>query len=149
MTPTKATRPSIARTRHAHVLDLTYHCCCATALYVALCCPHDVWCLSSVVWAKSPDTKYVHCNVRMSWYINYSRKGAYFTAQIGAIYVHAMDVSTQRQHIRNMGYGGVTNGTLQSKQSATTTATRASSCWLLLLGAGLLLGGRIIYWCSV
>ena len=44
------------------------------------------------------------------------------TAQIVAIYGHAMDMRTQRQHSTNMGYGGVTNGPLRSKQSTTTTA---------------------------
>ena len=46
------------------------------------------------------------------------KKGSYITAQIGAIYVHAMDMRTQRQHSRNMGYGGVANGTLRPKESA-------------------------------
>ena len=50
------------------------------------------------------------------------KKGSYITTQIGALYGHAMDMRTQRQHSKNMGYGGVTNGTLRSKQSATTTA---------------------------
>ena len=41
----------------------------------------------------------------------------------------------QRQHIGNMGYGGMANGTLRLKLSATTTAaTRANIYSLLLLG---------------
>ena len=58
----------------------------------------------------------------MGWYINYCHFFFYITAQIGAIYGHAVDMRTQRQHSRNFGYGGVTNGTLRSNQSATTTA---------------------------
>ena len=52
--PTKATRRSIARTRHAHVHYVSYYSCCAEGYTrVALCCPHVAWCLSSVLWAKS------------------------------------------------------------------------------------------------
>ena len=39
----------------------------------------------------------------------------YITARIGAIYGHAMEMRTKWQHSGNMGYGGVTNGTLRSK----------------------------------
>ena len=39
----------------------------------------------------------------MGWYMNYYKKCSCFTAQIGAIYGHAMDMRTQRQHSRNMG----------------------------------------------
>ena len=57
---------------------------------------------------------------------------------------------TKRQHSRNMGYGGVTNGTLRSKNQLLQEqphAHRAAGfcCW----GAGLLLGGRTVAWCSV
>ena len=44
------------------------------------------------------DTKHVDVNVRMGWYIYYYQKCSYITAQIGAIYGHAMDMRTQRQH---------------------------------------------------
>ena len=42
-------------------------------------------------------------------------KGYYITAQIGAIYGHAMEMRTKWQHSGNIGYGGVTYGTLRSK----------------------------------
>ena len=98
---------------------------CGRVVHVALCCPHVVWCLSSGV-GKISATKHVDVNVRMGRYISYSQKGSYITVQIGAIFRHAMDMRTQWQNSRNMGYGRVTNGTLRSKQSVTTTsATRA------------------------
>ena len=43
------------------------------------------------------------------------QKISYITARIGAIYGHAMEMRTKWQHSGNMGYGGVTNGTLRSK----------------------------------
>ena len=51
----------------------------------------------------------------MGWYINYNQKVYYITARIGAIDEHAMEMRTKWQHSGNMGYGGVTNGTLRSK----------------------------------
>ena len=61
------------------------------------------------------NTVYLDVKVRMCWYINYHQKVSYITAQIGAIYGHAMEMRTKWQHSGNMGYGGVTNGTLRSK----------------------------------
>ena len=95
-----------------------------------------MWAISSTqnIW------KYV--NVRMRWYINYYQRGSYITPQIGVIYGHAiMDMRKQRQNNRNMGYGGVTNGTFRSNQPITTTAaTHAQSCRLLLLGGWIAVG---------
>ena len=51
----------------------------------------------------------------MGWYINYHQKVFYIDARIGAIYGHGMEMRTTRQHSGNLGYGGVTNGTLRSK----------------------------------
>ena len=44
-----------------------------------------------------------------------NQKGSYITDQIDATNGHAMEMRTKRQHGGNMGYGGVTNGTLRSK----------------------------------
>ena len=85
-------------------------------------------CLVTVICSegKTSDTKHVDVNVRMGWYINYYQKGSYITSEVGAIapcYGHAHAAAA---YSRTMEYGGVANGTLRSKQSATTTAaTRA------------------------
>ena len=89
-------------------------------------------------------------NVRMRFYTNYYQKGSYMTDQIGAIYEHAVETHPKRQHTRNMGYGGVTNATLRSKNQLLQQqphAHRVAGC--CCEGAGLLLGGRIVAWCSV
>ena len=56
----------------------------------------------------------------------------------------------KRQHTRKMGYDGVTNATFRSKnqllQQQPHAHTAAGCC---CYGAGLLLGGRIVAWCSV
>ena len=59
------------------------------------------------------NTVYLDVNVRIDWYINYYLKCSYTTARIIAIYGHAMEMRTKRQHSGNMEYGGVTNGTLR------------------------------------
>ena len=82
--------------------------------------------------------------------MNYHQKCSYITDQIGAIYGHAIEMRSKRQHTRNMGYGGVTNATLRSKNQLLQQQPHAYGvvgccCW----GAGLLLGGRIVAWCPV
>ena len=47
---------------------------------------------------KISDTKHVDVNVRIGSYINSYVKCSYTTTHIGAIYGHAMDMRTQRQH---------------------------------------------------
>ena len=57
-----------------------------------------------------------------------------------------MEMRPKRQHTRNMGYGGVTNATLRSKNQLLQQqqhAHRVAGC-CCCLGAGLLLGGRIV-----
>ena len=82
--------------------------------------PCHLWCEQNLRPITLPlcyvgkNTVYVDVNVRMGWYINYYLKGSYNTAQIDAIYGHAMEMRTKRQHSGNMKYGGVTNGTLRS-----------------------------------
>ena len=51
----------------------------------------------------------------MGLYINYDQKGSYITDQTGAIYGHAIEMRPKRRHTRNMGYDGVKNTTLRSK----------------------------------
>ena len=56
----------------------------------------------------------------------------------------------KRQHTRKIGYDGVTNATLRSNNQLLQQQPHAHTvtgccCW----GAGLLLGGRIVGWCSV
>ena len=46
---------------------------------------------------------------------NLNQKCFYISEKIGAINGHAMEMRTKRQDSRNKGYGGVTNGTLRSK----------------------------------
>ena len=89
-------------------------------------------------------------NVRIGWLIKYNKKGSYITAQIGAIYGYAIEMRSKRQDTRNMGYGGVTNVTLRSKNQVLQQhphAHRVEGCcrW----AEGLLLGGRIVARCPV
>ena len=86
----------------------------------------------------------------MGWYINLYHKVPYIYIQVGAIYGHAIEVRTKRQHSRNLGYGGVTNRTLRSKNQLLQQQPHAHGvAGCCFWGAGLLLGGRIVAWCSV
>ena len=83
--------------------------------------PCDLWCEQNLRPITLPlcyvleNTVYLDVNVRMGWCINDHQKVSYITARIGAIYGHAMEMRTKWQHSGNVGYGGVTNGTLRSK----------------------------------
>ena len=62
----------------------------------------------------------------------------------------SMEMRSKRPHTRNMGYGGVTNATLRSKnqllqQQPHAYRVEGCCCW----GAGLLLGSRIVACCPV
>ena len=102
------------------------------------------------LWYVRKNTVYLNVNVRMGWYINCYQKSFYITDEIGAIYRHAIEMRSQQQHTRIMGYGGVTNVKLRSKNQLLQEQPHARRvvgccCW----GAGLLLGGRIVAWCPV
>ena len=58
---------------------------------------------------------YLDANVRIGWHINWYKHVYYITDQVGVIYGHAIEMRPKRQHTREMGYGGVTNATLRSK----------------------------------
>ena len=88
----------------------------------------------------------------MGWYINYHQKVPILPPKMArsAIYGRAIEMRSKRQHTTNMGYGGVTNATLRSKNQLLQQQPHAHGvvgccCW----GAGLLLGGRIEAWCPV
>ena len=61
---------------------------CTRSVLLSSCCLVPVICRVG----KISDTKHVDVNVRMGWYISYYQKGSYITAQVGAIYGHAMDM---------------------------------------------------------
>ena len=138
---TKTTRRSVARTRHAHVHDVSYYYCCRTAAVRQGCTRSVVLfscCLAPLICGVSKnDTQHdpsVECvkilsldvNVRMGWYINYHKKFSYITAQIGAIYGHAWELRTKRQHSMKYGVWWSDKWHAPIKESAfSTAATRA------------------------
>ena len=77
---TKETRLSIARTRHAHVHDVSYCCCCAARLYTKRCAvlmlsgPCYLWCEQNLRPITLPlcyvrETKlYLDVNVKVGQY---------------------------------------------------------------------------------
>ena len=83
----------------------------------------------------------------MGGHINYYYEGHFFPVQSSAIYGHAMDMRKQRQHSRNVWYGGVTNGRLRHKQVAAAYSedTPCAHAWCCVL----LLCARVVALCSL
>ena len=67
---------------------------CKRSVVLSSCCLVPAICAVGNIF----HTKHVDVDVRVVWYINYYQIGSYIAAQIGAIYGHAIDMRTQRQH---------------------------------------------------